>query len=537
MAIIDLNLGGLGNPSSGTVDQASYADDDLLNVNVIGSTDLTVTNTTNSPDVLQLQQTIGLGVLPNNTLTLGENAHVELTGLAGANLLGTFNYNLGAGSTLEMSSAFLSVGLANTVNINMDGTGSSTLVYDATGVNLNLSGFPNITGVSAGDQIQVANAASGEYSGGDLIFRDSNGVIVGRFNADGLDPDLVTFSGGTMTYACYLKGTHIVTPEGETKVEDLQPGDKVVTASGGIATVKWLGYRTLRRARIPAKDAIRAFPITFKKDSIANDVPRRDLTVSPGHHMYFDGKLVPAMMLVNGQTVTQDFSRQVFEYFHVELDRFDILLAEGAPAESYVDTGNRHMFQNADTVSLSVDFGPAEGRPDIEGIRVLRSGPEVEVIRKRLLKRAEALTKSVRVSNPDLRIEVNGQEVRAEPEGQSEGVLRFTLPAVTKDSDIRILSRSAVVRETTAHARRDLRKVGVGLVRLTIVDDAGRRDIDLLDPQLAGLHNPQDVHGVLMRWTNGEAVIPATLHNLQGTAVLELHVLRTYTYWQRKLAA
>src|SRR5690606_30871250 len=121
MAIIDLNLGGLGNPSSGTVDQASYADDDLLNVNVIGSTDLTVTNTTNSPDVLQLQQTIGLGLLPNNTLTLEENAHVELTGLAGANLLGTFNYNLGAGSTLEMSSAFLNVGLANTVNINMDG--------------------------------------------------------------------------------------------------------------------------------------------------------------------------------------------------------------------------------------------------------------------------------------------------------------------------------------------------------------------------------------------------------------------------------
>src|SRR5690606_6894131 len=332
----------------------------------------------------------------------------------------------------EMSSAFLSVGLLNTVNINMDGTGSSTLVYDATGVNLNLSGFPNITGVSAGDQIQVANAASGEYSGGDLIFRDSNGVIVGRFNADGLDPNLVTFQGGTMIYACYLKGTHIATPDGEVKVEDLKAGDKVVTASGGVATVKWLGYRTLRKARIPAKDAIRAFPITFKKDSIANNVPHRDLTLSPGHHLYFDGKLIPAMMLVNGKTVTQDFSRPVFEYFHVELDRFDILLAEGVPAESYVDTGNRHMFQNADTVSLSVDFGPAEGRPDIEGIRVLRSGPEVEVIRKRLLKRAEALTKSVRVSNPDLRIEVNGQEVRAEPEGQSEGVLRFTLPAVTK---------------------------------------------------------------------------------------------------------
>src|SRR5690606_25810635 len=135
--------------------------------------------------------------------------------------------------------------------------------------------------------------------------------------------------------------------------------------------------------------------------SIANNVPHRDLTLSPGHHVYFDGKLIPAMMLVNGKTVTQDFSRPVFEYFHVELDRFDILLAEGVPAESYVDTGNRSMFQNADTVSLSADFGPTEGRPVVDGIEVLRSGPQVEVIRKRLFKRAEMLTQSVRVKDPD----------------------------------------------------------------------------------------------------------------------------------------
>src|SRR5690606_22899703 len=255
------------------------------------------------------------------------------------------------------------------------------------------------------------------------------GSVVARFNADGLDPALVTFQGGTMTYACYLKGTHIATPDGEVKVEDLKAGDQVRTASGGVATVKWLGYRSLRKARIPAKDAIRAFPIVFQKGSIADNVPHRDLTVSPGHHMFFDGKLIPAMLLVNGKTITQDFSRQSFEYFHVELDRFDILLAEGAAAESYVDTGNRSMFQNADSVAMNPDFGPAEGRPAIDGIEVLSSGPAVEAVRKRLLKRAEAMTRSVRVADPDLRVAVNGQEVRAETEGQLEGVMRFVLPA------------------------------------------------------------------------------------------------------------
>jgi len=302
-----------------------------------------------------------------------------------------------------------------------------------------------------------------------------------------------------------------------------------------VATVKWIGYRTLRKARIPAKDAIRAFPITFKKDSVAKNVPHRDVTVSPHHLVLVDGSLIPAMVLVNGKTITQDFSLQSFQYFHVELDSFDILLADGLPAESYVDMGNRSMFENADTVDLHPDFSaPNDGsRPQLDGITVQRSGAAVEAVRKQLLKRAGSMTQSVRVSDPDLRVEVNGQEVRAEAaEGQIEGVMRFVLPAGTQGSDLRILSRSAVVRDTTTHARRDLRQIGVGLARVTIEDATGRRDIDLTDSQWSGLHTPQDVRGVTMRWTNGAAVIPAALHNVTDQAIVELHVLRTYSYWE-----
>ncbi|OZI75701.1 Hint domain-containing protein [Bordetella genomosp. 2] len=530
MATIDLNL---LSGTNRTVDQGSYEGDSLTaNINAVGNTTLNITNTGGSTDPLELSQTVALGIGATHTVNVMENADVVLSGLAGVSALTTFNYNIADGGSLTMSPAFLNAGLLNTININLDGDGTSTFIYDQTGLNIDISAFPNISGITAGDQVQVVGATSGEYSGGDLIFRNDLGIVVGRFNAEGLDPNLVTFQGGTMTYACYLKGTHIATPNGEVKVEDLKAGDQVRTASGGVATVKWLGYRSLRKARIPAKDAIRAFPIVFQKGSIADNVPHRDLTVSPGHHMFFDGKLIPAMLLVNGKTITQDFSRQSFEYFHVELDRFDILLAEGAAAESYVDTGNRSMFQNADSVAMNPDFGPAEGRPAIDGIEVLSSGPAVEAVRKRLLKRAEAMTRSVRVADPDLRVAVNGQEVRAETEGQLEGVMRFVLPAGAQASDLHILSRSAVVRETTAHARRDLRKIGVGLVRITIEDEAGRRDIDLLDSQLGGLHAAQDVHGVAMRWTSGDAVIPAALHGVRGQAVLELHVLRTYSYWE-----
>jgi len=533
MAVIDLDLGGLFQPNEATVDQSEINAGDVLGVNVVGSNEITITNSENLSEPLKIEQTIGVSALSTTTYNLGENAHIEMTGLVGVGVANTLEFNLSNGSTLEMSSAFLSVGLLNTVDINMGNDGTSTFVYDGTGVNLELSSFPTITGISEGDQIQVAGATQVEYRNEDLIFTNDLGVTVGRFNAPDLDPTQVRFVDGKMSYACYLKGTHIATVDGEVKVEDLQAGDKVLTASGGVATVKWIGYRTLRKARIPAEDAIRAFPITFAKGSIGHNVPHRDLTMSPYHHVSFDGKLVPAMLLVNGKTITQDFSRPVFEYFHVELEQFDILLAEGLPAESYVDTGNRSMFQNADTVALNPDFGPAEGRPEIEGIEVLRSGPVLKAIRSRLLRRAEAMTKSVRVSDPDLRVEVNGQEVRADVAEQIEGVMRFVLPAGAQASDVRVMSRSAIVRDVTAHARRDLRQVGVGLARITIEDEAGRRDIDVNDAQLSGLHTAQDVHGIAMRWTNGAATIPASLLNITGQAVLELHVLRTYAYWEQ----
>ncbi|WP_415789566.1 Hint domain-containing protein [Bordetella tumulicola] len=216
-----------------------------------------------------------------------------------------------------------------------------------------------------------------------------------KFQIDGDVPAgtvLSVYDNGLISYACYLRGTHIATPDGESKVEALRAGDKVLTASGQVATVKWLGYRKLTASRIPAKDALKAFPITFHKDAIADNVPHRDLTISPHHHLYFDGKLIPAMALVNGKTITQDLSRQSFEYFHVELDHFDILLAEGVAAESYVDTGNRSMFQNVNPTSMLADFGPAPGRQSIAGMKIVRKGPVVEALRERLRLRAEAIT-------------------------------------------------------------------------------------------------------------------------------------------------
>jgi len=138
----------------------------------------------------------------------------------------------------------------------------------------------------------------------------------------------------------------------------------------------------------------------------------------------------------------------------------------------------------------------------------------------------------VRVSDPALKVEINGLFIDPQPHNPGDSVLTFQLPSGIDLGDIHLVSRSAVVRETTANARRDLRKIGVGLARITIEDENGRRDIDLSAPELQGLNTPQDVHGVMMRWTDGNAIVPQALHRAQGQTTLELHVLRTYSYWE-----
>lgn len=522
-----INLGG-DYPDTETIDQKDYDGEhlDVRGHNLSGGTTLNITNSTGSDNALTISYT-PIRYTEFN-LNLGPNTNVKVQGML--EQAKQYTYTLDKGAMLEYT-PYPSSEVLNTTSFDLGATGSSTLVFNSGKLNwgLHQHQLPKITGLSSGDKIIVNGATQGALEGSMLVFRDADGKIVGKFDAKGVDLSNVTFEGGTMVYACFLKGTHIATPEGEVKVEALKAGDKVLTASGSIAIVKWVGHRTLYKSRIPSKDAVRAFPILFKKDSIAQNMPHRDLTLSPGHHVSFNGTLVPAMMLVNGQTIVQQFNTKVFEYFHIELEQFDIILAEGVPAETYVDTGNRSMFQNAAEVAMNPDFGPAKGRPQIVGIKIIQQGPVVEAIRKQLLARAEKMTGACRTVDAALCIEVNGQIIEPTPTFAKEGVYRFELPASV--GDVHILSRSVIVRDVTVHARRDIRKIGVGLSDICVVDDGGRRELDLQDPTIEGMNATQDVHGKAMRWTDGHAIVPANMIGATGKATLELRVLRTYTYW------
>lgn len=71
-------------------------------------------------------------------------------------------------------------------------------------------------------------------------------------------------------------------------------------------------------------------------------------------------------------------------YFHVELARHAVLLAEGLPAESYLDTGDRSDFGNGGgAMTLHPDFASLQREAGACAPLVI-TGPVLEAVRDRL---------------------------------------------------------------------------------------------------------------------------------------------------------
>ena len=195
------------------------------------------------------------------------------------------------------------------------------------------------------------------------------------------------------TIVCYLAGTLIRTAEGEVAVEDLAIGDLVVTASGAERPIKWIGTRHYSGRFANANPAV--LPVRFAAGSLAEGVPARDLWVSPKHAMFLDGVLIPAECLVNGVTITKTERIEEVTYYHVELDSHDVLIAEGAESESFVDDNGRGIFHNAHAFHA---LYPDEARTDaVYCAPRVESGYALEAVRRRLAERAEIAVPAARV--------------------------------------------------------------------------------------------------------------------------------------------
>ena len=178
---------------------------------------------------------------------------------------------------------------------------------------------------------------------------------------------------------CYVRGTLIATDTGEVAVEDLAAGSRVLTADGGVRPVRWIGRRSYGGRFLRSNPKVQ--PIRFRAGSLAAGLPRRDLLVSPEHAMFLDGMLIPARHLVNGTTIVAGLGLDRVDYFHIELDSHDVILAEGAPSETFLDDFSRGMFENA---AEGRALCPAGTPPGLFCAPRVESGFALEAIRRRL---------------------------------------------------------------------------------------------------------------------------------------------------------
>ncbi|MCA1405365.1 Hint domain-containing protein [Ensifer sp. IC3342] len=146
---------------------------------------------------------------------------------------------------------------------------------------------------------------------------------------------------------CLLRGTSVMTPGGEARIEDLRIGDLVETLQGEARAIKWIGRHLYRLSGSSWNDSV--VPIRIRRHALDEHTPHRDLYLSAGHALFIDGVLIRVQYLVNGTSIAPALptEEQEIEYFHIMLDTHDVILAEGTPVETLLlEAGIHEGFTN-----------------------------------------------------------------------------------------------------------------------------------------------------------------------------------------------
>ncbi|MEM6375633.1 MAG: Hint domain-containing protein [Pseudomonadota bacterium] len=142
---------------------------------------------------------------------------------------------------------------------------------------------------------------------------------------------------------CFTPGTLIATPQGERAVEDLRPGDQVITRDNGLQEIRWVGRRDLSAQNLQNAPHLR--PIRIAAGSLGHGLPERDLCVSPQHRvlmktertaLYFEDRevLAAAHHLTDLNGISRQKAQPV-SYIHFLCDRHEVVLSNGAWTESF----------------------------------------------------------------------------------------------------------------------------------------------------------------------------------------------------------
>jgi Ca2+-binding RTX toxin-like protein len=182
-------------------------------------------------------------------------------------------------------------------------------------------------------------------------------VVVTDTNGDGSGDAILTFPGGesitlegvaptqvdtipelfAIGIPCFTPGAMIITADGERPVEDIRPGDMVLTADNGFQPVRWVGRRTLGAQELAENPNLK--PVVIRKGAFGN---ARKMIVSPQHGFVMKTdtgeRLIRAKHaadLFGGQIARLDKDCEDVTYVHIMFEQHEIVFAEGALTEAF----------------------------------------------------------------------------------------------------------------------------------------------------------------------------------------------------------
>lgn len=185
---------------------------------------------------------------------------------------------------------------------------------------------------------------------------------------------------------CFVAGTHILTPEGDKRVEDLVPGDLVMTHDDGPQPLRWVGRRV-----VPATGAlapIRIRPNTFGRHGALSVSPQHRIMVRDSlAELLFGSRevLIKAKDLVNGRSVQRIEGGEV-EYVHLLFDRHQVIWSEGLLTESFLPgpqtTAGFEAEALAELVAIFPELDPATGAGYGPAARLSLKAHEARVLKQ-----------------------------------------------------------------------------------------------------------------------------------------------------------
>ncbi|MFY0632404.1 MAG: Hint domain-containing protein [Vannielia sp.] len=168
-----------------------------------------------------------------------------------------------------------------------------------------------------------------------------------------------------LTSFAFARGTAITLASGAQKpVEELAPGERVLTRDHGAQPVRWIGTQTVR--------AVGAYaPVVITKDTLGNAA---DLILSQHQRLFVyqrgaDRVTETAEMLVKAALLVDDdavFVRKggFVDYFTLVFDHHEVIYAECIPVESLeLSPDTRHSLPGEIAAGIEAEFGDLAHTP------------------------------------------------------------------------------------------------------------------------------------------------------------------------------